>query len=241
MSTNVIEVIDAARHLTPAERREVLARLWPSAAEPTGREVWMSVRFSEAARVIVYAPEQEAYVEALDDLLRRGALARLENEADGTFEVYGPDRTYYVTMTPAREFAALLSSWPPDQRPSEVSVEGVSESTAPRQTADDSTRQLGFDFEPDEKFFQDLAAQWRKDTRHVSSVSKMAMHPAYQRIIGMGRAVVPFILKELQQRGGHWLWALHAITGEDPAPPEADFRDAARAWLQWGEEKGYLT
>ncbi len=122
MSTSVIEVIDAARHLTPAERRKVLARLWPSAAEPTGREVWMSVRFSEAARVIAYATEQEAYVEALCDLLQHGALAWLENEADGTYEVYGPDRTYYVTMTPAREFAALLSSWPPDQPPREVNL-----------------------------------------------------------------------------------------------------------------------
>jgi hypothetical protein len=124
MSTNVIEVIDAARHLTPAERREVLARLWP---------------------------------EANDEL------------------------------------------------------------------------------------FQALAAQWREETRHLSSVSQMALHPAYQRIIGMGEAAVPLILNDLQQHGGHWLWALHAITGEDPAPPEANFREAVQSWLQWGREKGYLS
>jgi len=124
MSTEVMEIITAARHLTPAEQREVLARLWPLAAERSGGEVWMSIRFSEAARVVAYAPEQEAYIEALSDLLRRGALARLENEADGAYEVYGPDRTYYVTMTPTREFAALLSSWPPDQPPLEVILQG---------------------------------------------------------------------------------------------------------------------
>ncbi|MGH9752531.1 MAG: hypothetical protein ACREA2_07075 [Blastocatellia bacterium] len=124
MSTEVMEVITAARHLTPAEQREVLARLWPLAAERSGREVWMSVRFGEAARIVAYAPEQEPYVESLGDLLRHGALARLENEADGAYEVYGPDRTYYVTMTPAREFAALLSSWPPDQPPIEVILQG---------------------------------------------------------------------------------------------------------------------
>jgi len=122
MSTEVMEVITAAKHLTPAEQREVLARLWPLVAGGSGREVWMSVRFSGAARVIAYAPEQEVYVEALGDLLRHGALARLENEADGTYEVYGPDRTYYVTMTPAREFAALLSSWTPNQPPREANL-----------------------------------------------------------------------------------------------------------------------
>ncbi len=68
------------------------------------------MRFSAALRVVAYAPEQEAYTDALRELLQQGALARLENEADGTYEVYGPDRTYYVTMTPAREFAALLNS-----------------------------------------------------------------------------------------------------------------------------------
>jgi hypothetical protein len=95
--------------------------------------------------------------------------------------------------------------------------------------------------EANEGLFQALAAHWRKETRHLYSVSQMAMHPAYQRIIGMGEAVVPLILKEMQQHGGHWLWALHAITGEDPAPPDANFHEALRSWLQWGCEKGYLS
>src|SRR6266498_2626267 len=120
MSTSVMEVVESARRLTPAQKREVLARLWPEQAARNGQDVWVSVRFSDALRVVAYAPEQESYVNALSELLRQGALARLESEADGTYEVYGPDRTYYVTMTPAREFAALLSSWPPDQPPREI-------------------------------------------------------------------------------------------------------------------------
>src|SRR5205085_2589536 len=122
MSINVMEVVEAARHLTPAEQREVLARLWPEQAARSGDKTWLSVRFSAALRVVAYAPEQESYVSALRELLQHGALARLENEADGTYEVYGPDRTYYVTMTPAREFAALLSSWSPEHPPHEVSL-----------------------------------------------------------------------------------------------------------------------
>lgn len=119
MSTSVMEVVESARRLTPAEKREVLARLWPEQAR-NGQDVWVSVRFSDALRVVAYAPEQEEYVNTLSELLRQGALAHLESEADGTYEVYGPDRTYYVTMTPAREFAALLSSWLPDQPPREI-------------------------------------------------------------------------------------------------------------------------
>jgi len=93
----------------------------------------------------------------------------------------------------------------------------------------------------DEKLFRDLADQWRKDTRYLSSVTRMAIHPAYQRIIGMGSPALPLILRELRQRGDHWLWALHAITGEDPASPDATFEEAVQAWLEWGSKRGYLT
>lgn len=123
MATNLSEVVETVRHLSPAEQREVLARLWPEQALAQGNTVWTSVRFTERLRVASYAPEQEPHLEGLRQLLLRGALARMESEADGTYEIYGPDRTYYVTMTPAREFAALLSSWLPDRPPREVHVQ----------------------------------------------------------------------------------------------------------------------
>lgn len=122
MATSVMEIVKSARQLSSAEQREVLARLWPEQEARNGRDVWVSIRFSDAMRVVAYAEEQVQFINALCDLLRQGALARLEHEADGTYEIYGSDRTYYVTMTPAREFAALLSSWPPDQPPREIEL-----------------------------------------------------------------------------------------------------------------------
>lgn len=122
MSSNVTHIVEAARHLTPAELREVLARLFPEQAAHDGASLWVSVRFSERARIVAYSPEQEAHLESLRSALQQGALARLESRADGTYEIYGVDRTYYVTMTPEREFAALLSSWSPDAPPREVAL-----------------------------------------------------------------------------------------------------------------------
>jgi hypothetical protein len=88
--------------------------------------------------------------------------------------------------------------------------------------------------------FKALAAQWRKETGMMSMLHKKSMHPAYQRIIGMGKDALPFIFRELNERGGHWLWALCAITGEDAAKPEHNLKQAVEAWLQWGREHGYL-
>ncbi len=39
--------------------------------------------------------------------------------------------------------------------------------------------------------FLELAQQWRRETGMMSLVTKMSMHPAYQRIIGMGRTRCP--------------------------------------------------
>lgn len=123
MTTKLKEVVETVRQLTPAEQREVLARLWPEQALTQGNTVWTSIRFGEGLKVVAYAIEQEPHLEGLRQLLLCGALARRENETDGVYEVYGPDRTYYVTMTPAREFAALLSSWAPEQPPREINLQ----------------------------------------------------------------------------------------------------------------------
>jgi len=89
--------------------------------------------------------------------------------------------------------------------------------------------------------FQDLADTWRRETALQSFMQQRAMHPAYQRIIGMGWLAVPLILRELERRPDHWLWALQAITGEQPASADGTFQGAVAAWLEWGRERGLLS
>ena len=117
-------IINTAQRLSPSERREVFSRLLAAQTETEVGTVWKTVRFGEKLRVAAYAPEQEPFVEGLRELLKGGALIRLENQAEGTCEVYGPERTFYVAMSEKREFAGLLSSWRPDAAPLEIDVEG---------------------------------------------------------------------------------------------------------------------
>ncbi len=65
------------------------------------------------------------------------------------------------------------------------------------------------------------------------------MHRAYQQIIGMGEAALPFIFRELKKGKGDWMWALESITQEDPAPERSTFKQTAKAWIQWGIDHGY--
>lgn len=93
-----------------------------------------------------------------------------------------------------------------------------------------------------EREFKQLVKAWKVATRTSSSSVAMAMHPAYQRIIGLGSPAIPLILRELQHETGHWFWALKAITGSDPVPPgsRGKLREMAEAWLRWGNEEGYV-
>jgi hypothetical protein len=88
--------------------------------------------------------------------------------------------------------------------------------------------------------FARLADEWREATSWLSSTQRIVLHRAYQQIIGMGPAAVPFILEELRARPAYWFWALTAITGEDPGEGTTDFSEARERWLRWGEERGYL-
>lgn len=92
------------------------------------------------------------------------------------------------------------------------------------------------------KRFERLAAEWKQQSRFLSNTAQMTMLPSYQRIIGMGREAVPFILEELTRDPDQWFWALESITEESPVPADAvgSVRRMAQAWLDWGRRHGLL-
>lgn len=93
-----------------------------------------------------------------------------------------------------------------------------------------------------ESQFRRLSDEWREQTRFQSSGTVIVSNPAYLRIIALGRTVVPLILRDLEIRPDHWFWALHILTGENPAPPETqgNLRAMTAAWLDWGRQRGLL-
>jgi hypothetical protein len=90
--------------------------------------------------------------------------------------------------------------------------------------------------------FAQLRHQWLNDSAHISSMTARVLHASYQRIIGMGRRVVPLLLLELKNRPAQWTWALRSITGEDPVAraERGNLRKEATAWLAWGQRNGLI-
>jgi hypothetical protein len=100
--------------------------------------------------------------------------------------------------------------------------------------------ELGLNGASQRQRFQELVRQWKEATLLLSSITDMAMHPAYQQIIGMGQAALPLLLEELRREPDHWFWALQAITGVNPvpAPDRGDLTRMTQAWLAWAEQHG---
>ena len=90
--------------------------------------------------------------------------------------------------------------------------------------------------------FYQLVEEWKAGRGHSSKIKDLAMHSAYQRIIGMGDPAIPLILEEMRPTPSQWTWAFGAITGADPVPKESrgKLKEMAAAWIAWGIEKGYI-
>lgn len=89
--------------------------------------------------------------------------------------------------------------------------------------------------------FTELARAWKAGRGVSSSTRELAGHPAYQEIIRLGPAVLPFVLRELEREPDHWFIALKAITGLDPvaAGHRGDVRAMSSDWITWGRADGH--
>jgi len=83
--------------------------------------------------------------------------------------------------------------------------------------------------------FLKLKNEWLRDTEFLSSIHEIILHPAYLQIIGMGPVAVPLIINELQVYPDYWFWALSAITGANPIPPDklGNIEAMTEAWIEW--------
>jgi len=94
----------------------------------------------------------------------------------------------------------------------------------------------------DQKRFRELVRRWKEGAAHLSSTARMAKHPAYREIVQMGPAAVPLLLAELKRDPDFWFAALREITKENPVPARSagKVKEMARAWMEWGRERGTI-
>ncbi len=94
-----------------------------------------------------------------------------------------------------------------------------------------------------EEVFNGLVDSWTNDTGGYSVTSRRYAHPSYQAIVGMGKAVVPLILRRLEQHPDWWFEALTALAKPktNPVRKGSTFSEAVDAWLEWGRRNQLIS
>lgn len=91
--------------------------------------------------------------------------------------------------------------------------------------------------------FAALAQQWKEETAGDATGTAILLHPAHQRIVGMGQPALPLILEDMREHGGHWFAALRAISGQNPVAREDQgrVRKMQAVWIEWGRRRGIAS
>jgi len=89
--------------------------------------------------------------------------------------------------------------------------------------------------------FKKLAQRWREETGGYSLTYRRYSHPSYHAIFTFGRAAIPLILHELQQRPDLWFQALRVLAETDAASGAKTFDEAVECWLNWGKREKYIS
>ena len=90
-----------------------------------------------------------------------------------------------------------------------------------------------------------LYAYFKKELNDTTRIDPGFLgHPAYTKIMALGKSVVPFILRDLEkslkdsEKFSEWFyWILPDLTGERISDGK---KDAVRWWVEWGKEKGLI-
>jgi hypothetical protein len=85
----------------------------------------------------------------------------------------------------------------------------------------------------DSFLFAKLAAQWKRETGHYSTVRQKISHPSFLKILTMRERAIPSLIKEIQTSPGHWFLALRLITDANPVREGSSKAEAVEAWTKW--------
>jgi hypothetical protein len=94
-----------------------------------------------------------------------------------------------------------------------------------------------------ERIFEGLAENWTNSTAGFSVTMRRYAHPSYQAILGLGKEVVPLILKKLKDKPDFWFEALTALEqpAVNPVRKGASFAEAVDSWLEWGRNQKLIN
>lgn len=84
--------------------------------------------------------------------------------------------------------------------------------------------------------------KWEEEIAGLSSPRSISLNRNYQKIISLGKSILPLIITELKREPDYWFYALEIIVDdeENPVTDDMGFKESVNAWIKWGEKRGYI-
>jgi hypothetical protein len=92
--------------------------------------------------------------------------------------------------------------------------------------------------------FSEYRAKWENEIQFSSSVTEVISNMWFLKMIGLGKAALPYMRTALEEVGGSWCLAIEAVSGETPDLSEEDstnFRKLREFWIKWLNQHGYAS
>lgn len=86
--------------------------------------------------------------------------------------------------------------------------------------------------------FNKYKTDWIKQTCYHSNPEIVYNNENYKNIISLGNKVIPFLIKDLNENNGDWIFALSSILGVDPVKDSSkgNWINMKKDWLKYIEE-----
>lgn len=90
--------------------------------------------------------------------------------------------------------------------------------------------------------FKRLSKVWKRETVLYSNAKDITRHRAFKQIVGLGKQIIPLVLREYEHDPGHWDMVLTALADTDPVPNSCagDVYQIRHHWLAWGRKQKLL-
>lgn len=80
--------------------------------------------------------------------------------------------------------------------------------------------------------FYNYYNSWVSQTAFLSSVKDIIYQDDFQRIIGMGKTAIPYILEIIEAKPSNLVWALNMICKEKISEKQLTIKEACKLWVR---------
>lgn len=85
--------------------------------------------------------------------------------------------------------------------------------------------------------YNDLVSEWLRQGAWMSSATEMTELDSFQRLLRLGRVIVPFVIDDLRTNPSNLVWLLNELYGIKVSDKSMSIEEASKRWVRLLENR----